>query len=100
MFTDIRNACDKECSRKVCDLTGYISANIIIISVCHKFMIHHYLISSSSLAIIITMKVRGGRQKYRRYPMEGHGPGSMMPTRKVSLICSSSYHIMMIIICR
>jgi len=30
-------------------------------------------------------RVRGGRQKYRRYPMDGHGPGSMMPTRKVSL---------------
>ena len=31
MFTDIRNACDKECSKKVCDWTGYISAIIIII---------------------------------------------------------------------
>merc|ERR1712223_1997923 len=30
-------------------------------------------------------RVRGGRQKYRRYPMEGHLSGSMMPVRKVSL---------------
>ena len=29
-------------------------------------------------------QVRGGRQKYRRYPMEGHLSGSMMPARKVN----------------
>ena len=34
-------------------------------------------------------QVRGGRQKYRRYPMEGHLSGSMMPVRKVN---SPHYH--------
>ena len=29
-------------------------------------------------------QVRGGRQKYRRYPMEGHLSGSIMPVRKVN----------------
>ena len=38
-------------------------------------------------------QVRGGRQKYRRYPMEGHLSGSMMPVRKVNSPLLSWYRI-------
>ena len=42
MFADTRNACDKECSRKVCDWTGYVSAIVVIILLKQLITCYHH----------------------------------------------------------